>query len=367
MKSTLYIPQKLVVGFKPRTDTFTNRLGFVTYKDDKGLLKQEKSWEGWRDKNINPEEFDNIPQDHFLFNKDVKRYSHWGNTNKVRIYDPRDFEVEIDMTNVMFLLMHSDVSKRDIAQECVYAWNGQNLVLLPTNSQEYLDSIEHTKKKNTKFSLKDLEVGHTYCTKDSREFVYLGYYDWSEEVNWGLSSKKFWENKGKKHIFYNLVKQYKHQGDFLTLTANELCEKTNEIIHENFSHYLEQLMQSNHVGKYGEFCIKKGFDKVGYKYYPYETLEVTLYQDGYKTFELNNVEFTCENDRPEISRKKSHTNSYYSNSNKETMENTHRHNMSERGYDPEKVEDVKNYFEKLGFGTLYYKDLNGTEVAISFI
>ena len=31
--------------------------------------------------------------------------------------------------------MHSDVSKRDIVEEMVYAWNGKDLVLLPVNSE----------------------------------------------------------------------------------------------------------------------------------------------------------------------------------------------------------------------------------------
>lgn len=50
MKDTLYIPDKIKVGFQKRSDTYTGRLAFVTCLDAKGKLKSEKSWEGWRHK-----------------------------------------------------------------------------------------------------------------------------------------------------------------------------------------------------------------------------------------------------------------------------------------------------------------------------
>lgn len=115
MQSNLYIPKKITVGFQKRSDTYTGKLGFVTYTDDKGLFRQENSWNGWRDKKIAPIEVDNVPS-RFVFNKDVSRSGHWSDVTKVRIYDTRDFEFEIDVSNMMYILMHSDISK-DILSE----------------------------------------------------------------------------------------------------------------------------------------------------------------------------------------------------------------------------------------------------------
>ena len=47
-----YIPKTIQVGFQKRKDTYTGKLGYVTYMDDKGVLRQEKSWSGWRDHSI---------------------------------------------------------------------------------------------------------------------------------------------------------------------------------------------------------------------------------------------------------------------------------------------------------------------------
>jgi len=55
------IPSKLKVGFNKRSDTYTGKLAYVTYLGPKGGLRQERSWEGWRDKKIPVEDYDNVP------------------------------------------------------------------------------------------------------------------------------------------------------------------------------------------------------------------------------------------------------------------------------------------------------------------
>ena len=53
----LYIPKKINVGYQKREDTYTKKLGYVIYYDDKGVLRKEQSWKNWRDKSIKNEEF----------------------------------------------------------------------------------------------------------------------------------------------------------------------------------------------------------------------------------------------------------------------------------------------------------------------
>lgn len=202
-KTNLYIPKKIKVGFQERSETFTGKLAYVVYFDEKGVLRKETSWEGWRDKNIEPLEFDNEPRSGFIFNKGVQRYGYWGSGRSViRVYDPRDFEFEISVDNLIGLLMHSDVSKRDIVEECVFAWSGKDLVLLPTNSEEYKQSVEYTEKQSKKISAKELVKGYSYAKKKSDEtFIYVGYFDWYEfgyDNSWRVH-----KNMGKKHVFYN--------------------------------------------------------------------------------------------------------------------------------------------------------------------
>lgn len=106
MKSKLNIPGKIHVGFRDRTDTYTGKLAYIIYTDDKGKLRKEPSWSGWRDHKIDPEDFDNVPTDNFVLNKKVGGggYSWHSRQAKVRIFDPRGFEFEITVENLLFIL-----------------------------------------------------------------------------------------------------------------------------------------------------------------------------------------------------------------------------------------------------------------------
>lgn len=56
MNSIIFIPEQLMVGFQNRKDTFTGKLAYVIYYDEKGKLRKEHSWQNWRDRNIDPQE-----------------------------------------------------------------------------------------------------------------------------------------------------------------------------------------------------------------------------------------------------------------------------------------------------------------------
>lgn len=224
----LFIPSKIKVGFQKRADTFTGKLAYVIYYDEKGKLRKETSWEGWRDSKIDAVDFDNKPHNNFVLNKGVQRDGHWGSGRSIiRIYDPRDFEFEISVDNLIGLLMHSDVSKRDIVQECVYAWAGKELVLLPTNSEEYQKSLNFTSKQSKNISTKDLVKGHVYSQKKSDvKYTYIGYFQCYEWHGWGAMRQK---DKGKKHIFYD-------GRDFVYPGINTFAE---EVLSEPVDNYAE--------------------------------------------------------------------------------------------------------------------------------
>src|SRR5271156_1573197 len=97
----LIIPQKIHVGFDKRSDTYSGKLGFVIYTDAKGVVRKEKSLEGWRDKEIPIQNFDNVPTSGFVLNKKVGG-TKWGwnpRRTMLRVWDPRDFEFEITPAN----------------------------------------------------------------------------------------------------------------------------------------------------------------------------------------------------------------------------------------------------------------------------
>lgn len=87
MNSIIFIPEQLMVGFQNRKDTFTGKLAYVIYYDEKGKLRKEHSWQNWRDRNIDPQEFVNEPTTGFVLNKKVGGYCYH--------YDPRQTYVRV--------------------------------------------------------------------------------------------------------------------------------------------------------------------------------------------------------------------------------------------------------------------------------
>lgn len=145
MDQQLFIPQKIKVGFQNRSDTYTGKLAYVIYYDQKGVLRKKTSWESWRDEQIEPIEFDNVPTSGFVLNKSVggARASYdWNVRNEyIRVYDPRDFEYEISVPNLLYILRECNCYKgKGLEGNFVYAWWGTELVLLPEDSEDYKSS-----------------------------------------------------------------------------------------------------------------------------------------------------------------------------------------------------------------------------------
>lgn len=214
--SLVYIPKTLKVGFQKRSDTYDGKLSYVTYIDEKGKHRKQTSWENWRDKDIEPRDVENIPTSGFVLNKSVGgvRQS-WGwNTRQeyARIYDPRGFEFEITFPNLLYILQYTDCLNKEIVSECVYAWHGKELVLVPIVADEYQNALAYTKTQLGKVSARDLQVGTTYITKKMNHVVYLGRYMcyWYEMKgsNWKQGIERYGYNVKKHHMFYELEDKY---------------------------------------------------------------------------------------------------------------------------------------------------------------
>ena len=211
MNSQLFIADRIKVGFQKRKDCFTGQLGYIIYYDKKNVLRKEKSWEGWRHKDIDPIELDNKPHSGFVINKDVRRSSDWFSSGRtmVRVWDSRGFEFEITTGNLLFILMTVDCSKRGLTGEFVYAWWGTELVLLPTECEEYKNCQEFTNLQAGKVGSKDMVAGCFYETKRQEELYYLGKLPWFEwkqvkqeaKIKTSYSDRKYDRVSEKKHVF----------------------------------------------------------------------------------------------------------------------------------------------------------------------
>ena len=238
----LVIPKKLKVGFQERSDTYSKKLGFVVYIKDDGKLSKEKSWNGWVSKDIPAEEFDNAPTSGFVLNKDVggaqRSYSWNARREKARVYDPRNFEIEISMENLLFILQEcSSVKGKGLDGEFVYAWGGTELVLMPVCSKEYKSSVMFTSLKKENVKKKDIIEGHIYTFKDTKSVMYLGKHKCNSFNTWDTKTKN-------KHVFIDLSvgaeEKYIFEND-----TKKLARKTSEEVSGSYADEYELFKNSN--------------------------------------------------------------------------------------------------------------------------
>lgn len=190
----LFIPQNIKVGYNSRRDTYTGKLAYVIYYDEKGVLRKYNSWSSWMEKELGEDDFENIPTSGFVINRKVGGHSTGWNHRQTyaRVHDPRGFEIEINVQNLLYILDHCTSTKgKGLEGEFVYAWDGKDLLLLPVDSPDYKKSKESCDAlfNKKKITVKDLVIGNTYSTKNKGNRVYLGRHK-------GINGENY-------HVFYN--------------------------------------------------------------------------------------------------------------------------------------------------------------------
>lgn len=129
--SELYLPKTLKVGYQYRDTKFEKKIGYVIYYDHTGKLRKETSWENWRDKQIDSNEFENTPTEGFMIHSNIK--DKWSQRQEyLSIYDPRGFEFEITIDNFIYIIQHCNIINTGIVGKLVYVWKGADLILMPT-------------------------------------------------------------------------------------------------------------------------------------------------------------------------------------------------------------------------------------------
>lgn len=197
MQSTIFIPKKCKVGFNLRSDTYTGKLGYVIYHDGK-VWRKEKSWESWRQvegqnnkswnykeqkyydniiTGVEPVEFENVPTEGFVLNKKAGGNSTGWNHRQTycRVYDPRGFEFEITIPNLLYILENSNSIKgKGLDGKFIYGWEGKDLVLIPEDAPEYKQLVEFNEVLKLNVKKSELVLGTNYLCSDGRTRTYMG-------------------------------------------------------------------------------------------------------------------------------------------------------------------------------------------------
>ena len=174
-----YIPRRLYIGFKYPSIEGEPNLAYVGYYGETNKLHKKDSIDNWRNKEIPVQELDNDPMEGFIFGRKVGDGGYGYNKRKawVRVLDPRGFEIEITVDNLLLILKESGCSAGGkIIGKFVYYFDNGNLMLLPTTSVLYEEMAKHTEKmdKSKKIKAKDLVVHKVYRTKNGDKTIYLG-------------------------------------------------------------------------------------------------------------------------------------------------------------------------------------------------
>lgn len=179
MNEGCFIPKKIKVGYQNRNDTYSGKLAYVIYYDEKGNLRKEPSWQNWRDKTIESNEFNNELIEGFVLNKKTGDYTDWFHRQAyIRVFDPRGFEIEITVNNLLYILENCDSIKgKGLIGRFCYGWIGKDLVLLPEQSKSYQESAKYTEQVYgvKKIKKDELVIGKTYILKGNKKVIYLGY------------------------------------------------------------------------------------------------------------------------------------------------------------------------------------------------
>ena len=261
MTNNIFIPKKIKVGYQNRDDTYTKRLAYVIYYDEKDILRKETSWNSWCDNKIEPDDYENIPTVGFVLNKKVGDYcSDWNHRQAyVRVYDSRDFEFEITIENLLYILENaSSIKGKGLEGEFIYGWDGKDLLLMPIASPDYAEISKYNEivQANNHLKAKELILGATYMTKSNEEWIYMGrfdyYYNKSERIE--MPSTNFYKNytykhtninKGKYHYFVRECKYYNNSIYLQTLKIKSPGSKFISTIStecvENYAELFEKL------------------------------------------------------------------------------------------------------------------------------
>lgn len=282
----LNIPETLKVGFNKRTDTYSGKLAYVTYINAKNEIAKERSWNGWIDKSIDVETYENKPMEGFVLNKRAGGYkSGWNfRQTKCRVYDPRGFEIEISVENLLYILQECTSSKgKGLEGEFVYAWSGPDLILLPVNCEDYQASM-NLKNKQEKITLKDLKPSAAYKGKESDYLIYIGKMDWyvwqqKEEPRPSYYVPSEWYNELRKVTLATFVdtekrkfRGYKNMNsiDFL-IEENVISLDDVETYKENYMstpayqiQYIKDITLNDTLEKWEEFKSKRIKNQWGY-------------------------------------------------------------------------------------------------------
>lgn len=275
-KDRFFIPRTLRVGYQNRPGTYTGMLAYIIYIDQTNKVRKETSWKSWRDDKIEPNDFENVPTEGFVLNKHVGGYkSDWNfRQSYCRIYDPRGFEFEITIDNLLWILDWEDcMHGKGLTGKFVYGWIYDQLYLIPCATDDYKISKELSDKMFNDANLKkdELVPGASYKIKtEDHPLVYIG----------NLKLQKFLGKSYKSALYFYDADPKPYYKDRINKLiridkSSILCKVTDDVLDKetvedliyrfNISAYSHNFWNTSNIVK--EFVTDKEFVTTLHKWY----------------------------------------------------------------------------------------------------
>ena len=291
------IPKQIWYVLAPSRE---ENLAYMTYYEDNAAFEKRKStglsWANTDSRSWNHEKkcyeyvnpfqedgsiIDNNPTTGIYIGSSVSR---WSTSNKLfRVQDPRGFTVEVATDNIATLLHLTTVTNGIIQEPCVWAREGNNHVLLPVNSEPYLETLDKMDTlANKLIKVSELKVGDVVkFFEEDTEYTYLGkakttwrlkpyeqarrgYYSWNEPV----APKKYLTERTVKDTKWEPVFSWVRswmEGDevrYDTYTNPKITEvmRTSEAIdrlRENVRMYVPQRITNQETSNYCDYSVEE--------------------------------------------------------------------------------------------------------------
>ena len=145
MTNKITIPDEHYIGMRRYKSDLP--LAFITPNGtDKAALKRIQTVNSWSKGRgeIDPIIVNNKPLYGFKLTGHVKQSSQYGSGDKWYVEDPRGFQLEINSSNLAYLIHNSTIENGSILDSCLWARRGSNNVLLATSTELYKTAVALT-------------------------------------------------------------------------------------------------------------------------------------------------------------------------------------------------------------------------------
>ena len=194
------------------------------------------------DKGVIPVEYDNEPLDGFVLNRKAGGYSTGWNHRQTycRVYDPRGFEFEITIPNLLYILENANSTVgKGLEGKFIYGWEGKDLVLVPENAPEYKEMVKFTELQDKKVSKKELVPGGIYITAQNVKVVFL-----EEAYRYGYDSVR----SDSKVLWFATKRENYRNEPYISIENHQIStikEYTGEV-DEEYATYMEELYKNKY-------------------------------------------------------------------------------------------------------------------------